>query len=100
MALKLKKMVVPAARKPKARKAKTFSAAEIKAHIHASGAFIEDLVKIRQLLGETPELAAIFNAEVATLRYLIAELLTARGIVITPVVTVVADANITEPAAG
>lgn len=79
------------------RSQRTFSIEHLKARIGSSGALIEELMRIRTMLGDTPELAALIASEAAILRELINALLTARGIVITPVITV-SDADIVSPA--
>lgn len=70
----------------------------LRQQISETGEFIEDLVQIRTLLGDTPDLTALISSEAALLRDLINALLTARGIAITPVITV-SDADIVAPTA-
>lgn len=97
MALKLKRLTAAAKTvKKSTRKAPKAQVAKIRAAIDTTGALIERLFEIRELLGVTPELGALIASEVTHLRELISALLTARGIVITPV-TSVADANIVAP---
>lgn len=81
--------------KKSARKATKAQVAKIREDIDTTGALIEQLFEIRELLGDTPELSALITSEAVILRELITALLTARGIVITPVITV-SDADIVD----